>query len=64
MLNSARAILKKYPSAANTADVIVSNCGAETSCQTNKASSWKYFGTLKPGGHFSISDIVPGWFLA
>ncbi len=49
--------IEKMPVTANTADVIVSNCvlnlvpdKAQAFCEINRV--------LKPGGHFSISDIV------
>lgn len=49
--------IEKMPVTANTADVIVSNCvlnlvpdKAAAFCEMNRV--------LKPGGHFSISDIV------
>jgi len=49
--------IEKIPVTANTADVIVSNCvlnlvpdKAKAFCEINRV--------LKPGGHFSISDIV------
>lgn len=49
--------IEKMPVTANTADVIVSNCvlnlvpdKAKAFCEINRV--------LKPGGHFSISDIV------
>ena len=49
--------IEKMPVAANTADVIVSNC--VLNLVPNKAGVLKdIFRVLKPGAHFSISDIV------
>lgn len=49
--------IEKIPVASNTADVIVSNC--VLNLVPNKDSVIKeIFRTLKPGGHFSISDIL------
>jgi SAM-dependent methyltransferase len=49
--------IEQIPADSNLADVVVSNCVLNLVPDKNKAIS-EIYRILKPGGHFSISDIV------